>query len=240
MKVLRLKLFQETACYKKPYAMKVSETYPLPPFSTVIGMIHYVMGATTPIQMKISVQGDYDSLFTDYQKHYFIKKQDTAEFPLVLEGLREDLNSVELKDMTSMPIYRHLLYRVNLLIHVLAEDSVLEEMYQSFGANQKVLSLGRAEDLLRIDCCEIVELVSSEEEVDLLYNAYIPQRFIDENTSNYIPYRLNSMYEIINHTRKWEKILVGFMNKGVTFDGEEIDLLIDVIDDKEYPVFFYG
>lgn len=36
MKVLKLKLFQETACYKKPFAFKVAETYPLPPYSTII------------------------------------------------------------------------------------------------------------------------------------------------------------------------------------------------------------
>ena len=36
MKILKLKLFQETACYKKPFAFKVAETYPLPPYSTVI------------------------------------------------------------------------------------------------------------------------------------------------------------------------------------------------------------
>lgn len=36
MKILRLKLFQESACYKKPFAFKVAETYPLPPYSTII------------------------------------------------------------------------------------------------------------------------------------------------------------------------------------------------------------
>ncbi|REJ22523.1 CRISPR-associated protein Cas5, partial [Caldibacillus debilis] len=30
MKALRIKAFQETACYTKPFANKVTETYPLP------------------------------------------------------------------------------------------------------------------------------------------------------------------------------------------------------------------
>ena len=43
MKILKLKLYQETACYKKPFATKVAETYPLPPYSTVIGMFHKIL-----------------------------------------------------------------------------------------------------------------------------------------------------------------------------------------------------
>lgn len=45
MKYLKMKLFQETACYKKPFAFKVAETYPLPPYSTVIGMFHKILVA---------------------------------------------------------------------------------------------------------------------------------------------------------------------------------------------------
>ncbi len=63
MAVLRLKLFQETACYKKPLAFKVSETYPLPPYSTVKGMLHALVDATEFIPMRISVQGTYDTIF---------------------------------------------------------------------------------------------------------------------------------------------------------------------------------
>ena len=45
MKILKLKLYQETACYKKPFATKVAETYPLPPYSTIIGMFHKILQA---------------------------------------------------------------------------------------------------------------------------------------------------------------------------------------------------
>ena len=69
MKILKLKLFQESACYKKPFAFKVSETYPLPPYSTVIGMFHKIIGAKSGeyYPMNISIQGDYESIFSDYQ-----------------------------------------------------------------------------------------------------------------------------------------------------------------------------
>ena len=69
MKILKLKLFQETACYKKPFAFKVAETYPLPPYSTVIGMFHKILGADSGeyYPMNISIQGEYESIFSNYQ-----------------------------------------------------------------------------------------------------------------------------------------------------------------------------
>lgn len=54
MKLLRLKIFQETACYLKPFAFKVGETFPLAPFSTVKGMLHAVLDAKEYIPMNIS------------------------------------------------------------------------------------------------------------------------------------------------------------------------------------------
>ena len=39
-KAVRLKLYQSMANYKKPTSFQLKETYPLPPYSTVIGMVH--------------------------------------------------------------------------------------------------------------------------------------------------------------------------------------------------------
>lgn len=74
MKALRLDLFQETACYRKPFAIKISETYPLPPYSTINGLLHRILDAKEYIPMRISIQGDYESLVNEYQTTYFYKK----------------------------------------------------------------------------------------------------------------------------------------------------------------------
>ena len=39
MKAIRLHCFQNLANYKKPSSFIIKETYPLPPYSTIIGMI---------------------------------------------------------------------------------------------------------------------------------------------------------------------------------------------------------
>jgi len=46
MKGVRVKIYQEVANYKKPTSSQLKETYPLPPYSTVIGMVHSLCGFT--------------------------------------------------------------------------------------------------------------------------------------------------------------------------------------------------
>ncbi|AJS57313.1 type I-B CRISPR-associated protein Cas5b [Paenibacillus sp. IHBB 10380] len=212
MKVLRLELYQQTACYKKPLAFKVAETYPLPPHSTVKGMLHAILEAKELIPMKISIQGNYDTLVTDYQTHYFFKSNKTEEFALTTAGLGIER---EFKDITTMPIYSHMLYDVNLIIHVDAADDVLEKLEKRIQEGNIHLSLGRWEDLVRIDACECVELVEAMEDLILENSAFIPQDMLAANRLAHFPYSLNWTYRIIQGVRVWDKLQVGYVQAGV-------------------------
>lgn len=70
MEALRIKLTQSTANYRKEETTVNKMTYPLPPFSTVIGAIHEACNYTEYRPMDISIQGNYESLtlepYTDY------------------------------------------------------------------------------------------------------------------------------------------------------------------------------
>ncbi len=70
MEALRIKLTQSTANYRKEETTVNKMTYPLPPFSTVIGAIHEACNYTEYKPMDISIQGNYESLslepYTDY------------------------------------------------------------------------------------------------------------------------------------------------------------------------------
>ncbi|MBS5909964.1 MAG: type I-B CRISPR-associated protein Cas5b [Paenibacillus macerans] len=222
MNALRLKLYQQTACYKKPYAFKVAETYPLPPHSTVKGMVHAILEAGELIPMQISIQGNYDTLVTDYQTHYFFKTEKTDEFALTVDGLGIDR---EFQDITTMPIYSHMLYDVNLLIHIHAEDDVLERLEQRVHEGNVHLSLGRWEDLVRVDACERVELVNTEEEIILQQNAFVPIGLL--GPTEHFPYRLNWTYRIVDGVRVWDKLHVGYVQAGSSIYNEDDGLLID-------------
>lgn len=70
MEVLRIILTQSSANYKKEETVLNKMTYPLPPFSTIIGALHSACGYTDYHPMDVSIQGKYESMhkepYTDY------------------------------------------------------------------------------------------------------------------------------------------------------------------------------
>lgn len=61
-KLLRITLHQDKAHYRKEESYTNKMTYPLPPYSTVIGAIHKACGYTEYKPMDISISGNYQSL----------------------------------------------------------------------------------------------------------------------------------------------------------------------------------
>lgn len=59
---IRLVLYQSSANYRRPETFENKMTYPLPPFSTVIGAIHKACGYTETHEMDVSIQGRYGSV----------------------------------------------------------------------------------------------------------------------------------------------------------------------------------
>lgn len=202
MKTLRLNLFQQTVCYKKPFAMKISETYPLPPYSTVNGMLHKLLDAKEYIPLNISIQGNYESIINNYQTTYFYKK----------------------KEITSMPMNQHMLLNINLIIHVNAEQHILDKLYNKFINLDEYLSLGRKEDLVRIDNIEFVnidEYIIDEDNEDSYEDLELSEYLI--KNSVYIPknksyeidgisYRLNNYY--LKDRNEWNKIDTLYVENG--------------------------
>ena len=214
MKILKLKLFQESVCYKKPFAFKIAETYPLPPYSTVIGMFHKILGAKPGeyFPMNISIQGEYESIFTNYQNLRMFKGKD---------------------QVTAMPRNVHQLLNVELVIHIKAEDEIINKIYQNILQGKETFTLGRNEDLVRVDSVKIIEEPKLVEG-DLInkYNAYIPT-WMDEDLSG-INYRLNTTYTIENDLRKWNKIDVKYIEKHTN------NFLEEVLQDEEGDyIYFY-
>ncbi|MGO0905874.1 type I-B CRISPR-associated protein Cas5b [Clostridioides difficile] len=221
MKVLKLDLFQETACYKKPFAMKITETYPLPPYSTVNGLIHKILKATEYIPFNISVQGTYESIFNNYQTTYFYKKD----------------------SVTSMPMNSHMLLNVNLIIHIGGDFDLLKKLSDSLLNCGEYLSLGRKEDLVRINDIRFVEVNKFEVDEDIQlddyenyrlskYNIrmpiYIPKSSLQDEYVEGISYRLNNYYDNNakeDRKRVWNKIDSYYVDDGIPISVG--DILLD-------------
>ena len=214
MKILKLK--QETACYKKPFATKVAETYPLPPYSTIIGMFHKILQAQSGeyFPMNISVQGSYEGIFSNYQNLRMYKGKDKV---------------------TSMPRNVHQLLDVNLIIHVQAEDEIIDKIYQNIINGTETFTLGRNEDIVRIDIVKILENVIEVEEPNVEESAYIPE-WID-NEIDGINYRLNTTYKIQDNVRKWNKVNVKYVEKYTNKSLVGTEILQDEDGDN---IYFYS
>lgn len=207
MKLLRLKIFQETACYLKPMAFKVGETFPLAPFSTVKGMLHAILRAKKYIPMRLSIQGKYESLMIDYQKKYMFKiKQRKIPLVPLLIGLDVEVE-MNPQIVTTMPMYQHLLFNMEHIIHIEADEAVLNELYTALINNSTPLSLGRWEDVVRIDTIDFVEVEQKTLQV-VHFDQYRPfeeMKFFHD-VINKRDFKLPTKYEIVDGRREWDYI----------------------------------
>lgn len=214
LKILKLKLFQETACYKKPFAFKVAETYPLPPYSTVIGMFHKILGAgpNEYHPMDLSVQGEYEGIFSNYQNLRMFKNKN---------------------EVTAMPRNVHQLLNVNLVIHMQSDDETVEKIYQNIVTGKETFTLGRNEDLVRVDDVKIIEEPKKVYEQFInRYNAYVPTNLTDEEVSG-INYRLNTVYTIKDELRQWHKVDVKYIEKHTQ------ESLLEVLKDQDGDFIYW-
>lgn len=250
MKSIRLKLKQNLVNYKLPTSFQLKETYPLPPYSTVIGMVHNTCNYTEYKPMKISVQGKYHSKVNDLATRYEFKNGMTFDatrhqIKVGEYGISRGVSNVEL------------LSDVELVIHIVPEDeNLVEEIFNAFKAPREYISLGRREDLVVVDEVKIVEI--SEERIkdenlriDRDYRAYVPVEIIDKkkvfvegnvDTIQYkgTMYNLTKDYVSVNYGsakspkffRKWNKIKVHYVSNIVASRRRAI-----TVDEDRYMVF---
>lgn len=235
MKAIKLVANQTLASYRKPSSLQIKESYPLPPYSTVIGMVHAACGFEEYVDMDISIQGEYYSKLNEYYTRYEFK-------PGPYEEGRHQLQIVSKKDNTNYgitvgPANIELLSDVNLIIHIRPkEEKYLSIILEGLRKPKEYVSLGRREDLLRINQVEIVEVeeIELEDNEMLKYDAYIPVDNMNQSDikSSATIYKVNKKYHIHPKTniRFWdEQIMVRYASKGsilleeavVNYDGED-------------------
>ena len=232
MKAIKIKLFQETASYRMFPSFQVKATYPLPPYSTVIGMVHSLCGFDEYKEMKISVQGKNFSRVEDLYKIYEFgnQKLDPKRHQLEVDGLGITVGVATIEILTD----------IELLIHIIPEDqSLLAEIKQAFENPAEYPSLGRREDLATI--MEVKEVKVKKGKLEDMeqnedYAAYVPIKYLNEGFHGY---RINlpKYYELIKITskktfRKWHKEDVLYSSNVERLNDKEI-----LLDDDKNPVF---
>lgn len=218
MKAIKLIARQTLASYKKPSSMQMKESYPLPPYSTVIGMVHMACGFQEYVDMDISIQGTYYSTVKELYTRYEFKPGFYEEGRHSLEVKSKTEKSTGL---TVGPANIELLTNVKLILHIRPkQEENLEKIATGLKFPKEYLSLGRREDLLMIEQVEIVDLVeiALSKDEQLKQDAYVPVGSINENDTDDISmvYRLNKKYSINPKTklRFWEEqVLAKYFSK---------------------------
>ncbi|MFT8323295.1 MAG: type I-B CRISPR-associated protein Cas5b [Bacillus sp. (in: firmicutes)] len=235
MKALRIKLYQNMVNYKLPSSFQLKETYPLPPYSTVSGMIHRVCGFTEYHPLKISIVGDYYSKVNDLATRYEFaaSSYEQVRHTHKLHSSDENRDYGLIRGISTT----ELLTDVELMIHVLPErDEDLEVIFKSFKNPAEYISLGRREDLARVEEVKIVGIVEQELEEDFIlkYSSYIPVELFDnysaENVEFATVYKLNRFYEKVQikkgvEQRRWKQVSAFYGAKGreLIYDTYEFD-----------------
>lgn len=171
-KAIRLVAHQTLTNYCKPNSYIIRETYPLPPYSTVIGMIHAICGFETYHPMKVSIQGSFASTNSDLYQRYVFGNLKFEEGRHQIKVPSDDGKEV---GVTRGLGYTETIGELQLIIHLVPESEADFEAILNGLAHPKVFpSLGRHDDLLDIRSFDLVDLVETKEKLTLRHSAYIP------------------------------------------------------------------
>lgn len=232
-KAIRVECFQNLVNYRKPSSFIIKESYPLPPYSTVLGMIHtacgYPRGEFHP--MKVSIQGrnagSVSELYTRYS-FSFDTKYESGRHQICIQ--EDGKNYGAFKGVAHI----ELICCNEMILHIVPSEEDFETVYRSLQNPRVYLALGRHEDILDIRKVEIVKL--QEEEKAITNNdIYIPldSDIYIANRSVTI-YTLTKEYEITKQgLRRWKadggKVRAYYFPHGVEIEDVTVDKYGDIV-----------
>lgn len=253
VKAIRVECFQNLVNYRKPSSFIIKESYPLPPYSTVLGMIHTACGYKSGDlhSMKISIQGknagSVSELYTRYSFSFDTKYESGRHQVCIREknmdyGAFKGIAHVELICCNEM------------VLHIIPKNEDFETVFRSLQNPPVYLSLGRHEDLLDIRNVEIVELQKKDgviarndiyipvgekkdEEASqtIAYdNISIPIEAADIGNRSMTVYTLTKEYEITKQgLRRWKaeggKVRAYYFPHGTSLDNVLVDSYDDIV-----------
>ncbi|MEO0229209.1 MAG: type I-B CRISPR-associated protein Cas5b [candidate division WOR-3 bacterium] len=215
MKLLRLKIYQPHAHYRIPFTFSRRHTYPIPPYSTVIGLICNVLGIKDQSDsyfqklkdgLSLAIYGKFGSI----TKEYVWLRNLNKEYHILRFAHEKNRVTVQISEHPGgqMPTRVDVLEDVNLVIYIHhPDDTLLETLKDSFLNPQNriyPLHLGRAEDWIifsgspseAIKITEVDEKSMKSYYGRLDYYCWIPnikygrefvdEKLFDENFSEFI------------------------------------------------------
>lgn len=224
MKAIRIEIYEQTANFRIENNYVLRKSYPLPPFSTVIGMIHKACNFKEYHPMKIGILGNSASTHIEFNTAYFFGTGKAYR-----EG--RHFHAVQDSKEKKIGIYRsymrtQILNDLSIIIYVVPPENEFDVVLNGLKDPAVYLSLGRHEDLIQINKIEVVEL---NETSDIEYGlnkhyTYIPFELIDGKKLGTLYNIRKEFYYDENGLRKWKstpKVLYTNKDTGVKAGYED-------------------
>lgn len=201
-RAIRLQCFQNLANYRKPSSFIIKETFPLPPYSTVLGMIHVACGFTSFHPMKLSIQGTNQGTISELYTRYSFSPGGKFEEGRHQICINDDQRYGIFKGIANV----ELVCENHMVIHIIPEKEDFDLIYESLKNPPRYLSLGRYEDILDVERVDIVNLYL-DESVTAKRDIYVP---VDSEISGgeygTTIYNLTKEFEVTKQgMRRWKK-----------------------------------
>jgi CRISPR-associated protein Cas5t len=227
MKALRLKLYQNLVNYRREMSYGYVQTYPLPTPSMIRGMAHWLLGINDGYKpLKISIQGDFDSVTTNMQKVYKFdryRKENEGRLAVIHTPSKQMLNQgVQFVD---------LIVNMNLLLHIAFDDAALTEALDG-AVRMKTVVLGRNEDIASADftATGLVDIEEASDEITLNYNAYLSPDLCRKEQLSGTHYHLPFYYDKVDS--KEDKRIFHFTDAVYIAKGNKIENVSFMKDSK--------
>jgi len=150
--IIKIELYQPCAQYRNPFTFYYAQSYPLPPRSTVIGMIKNLLGKFDLNEnLEFVICGKYGSVFNHYSS--FIKGREILFEPsglMILQERRGKKIKEPLFISQRTPLYQQELQDVHLEIFVKSSEELINEILAKLQNLNKLLTLGRGSDIVFI------------------------------------------------------------------------------------------
>jgi len=205
-KTLFIEIFQPFAQYRNPFTFYYAQSYPLPPKSTVVGMLQnavndyygHELGIENWWNLKVSVHGGFESVFWNYQQLIKGYVEIDKTFRVVNQG--KPLYNEGFKSQRT-PVYQQELFNGHLYIFIRGNEEVLKRIKNALSKPKKVLYLGRSEDIIFIKKIIFVdgESKTAKKSLWLTYPTYIKKNSFPIKNQKYPVYSIPVFVRFLNN-----------------------------------------
>jgi CRISPR-associated protein Cas5t len=255
--VLKIKIYQPNAHYRVPFSYQRRFTYPIPPYSTVKGLICNLMGIKDEDDerlkkikgLSLAIYGRYENLTKEYIWFRNLSKDShISKFHSVNNRI---LDNVPQHPGGQMPVTIDVLHNVSLIIYIYHPDEdFLNRIKDSFeypSNRLSVIHLGRSEDWLVFQEIKLPVKLIKDSSMNIRYYTWIPSKdyaqedFINEDYGDFFDrlngniFRLPTFYKITeNNQRVFDEYVTVKLYEGGSF--KKLEFYIDA--DENIPIIF--